>query len=182
MDYKKEKVYYERGTAELRKKSLRAQKLVKAFNGCDPEDEQEKERLIRELFGSVGEGIGIEHNFHCDMGFNIHVGRNFYAGYNCTILDMSEVRIGDDCMIAPNVGIYTAGHNVGPKERNKTGYGIPITIGNNVWIGGHCAILPGVTIGDNSIVAAGSIVTKDVPPNSIVAGNPAKMLRHITED
>lgn len=92
---------------------------------------------------------------------------------------MAEVRIGDDCMIAPNVGIYTAGHNIGPKDRNKSGYGIPITIGNNVWIGGHCAILPGVSIGDNSV---GSIVTKDVPANTIVAGNPAKVLKQITEE
>lgn len=127
---------------------MRAQKLVKAFNDYDPEDGQEKERLIRQLFGSVSDGISIEHNFHCDLGYNIHVGHNFYAGYNCTILDMAEVRIGNDCMIAPKVGIYTAGHNIGPKDRNKSGYGIPITIGNNVWIGGHCAILPGVSIGD----------------------------------
>lgn len=179
---KKEKVYYERGTKELREKSLRAQKLVRAFNNCEPEDEQEKEHLIRELFGSVGEGANIEHNFHCDLGYNIHVGCNFYAGYNFTILDMAEVRIGDDCMLAPNVGIYTAGHSIEPKERNKSGYGIPITIGNNVWIGGHSVILPGVTIGDHSIVAAGSVVTKDVPANTIVAGNPAKLLRHITEE
>ncbi|AIQ18581.1 maltose acetyltransferase [Paenibacillus sp. FSL H7-0357] len=178
----KGKFYYERGTDELREKGLRVQKLIKAFNDCDPEDGKEKERLIRELFGSAGEGISIEHNFHCDVGYNIHVGRNFYAGYNCTILDMAEVHIGDDCMFAPNVGIYTAGHSIEPKDRNKTGYGIPITIGNNVWIGGHCAILPGVKIGDNSIVAAGSVVTKDVPANAIVAGNPAKLLKHIAED
>ncbi|WP_028592410.1 sugar O-acetyltransferase [Paenibacillus massiliensis] len=181
MDNKKEKVFYERGTSDLREKSLRAQKLVRAFNNCDPEDGQEQGQLIRELFGSVGEGVSIEHNFHCDLGYNIHVGRNFYAGYNCTILDMAEVRIGDDCMIAPNVGIYTAGHSIDPKNRNKSGYGLSITIGNRVWIGGHCAILPGVTIGDNSIIAAGSIVTKDVSANTIVAGNPAKLLKHIEE-
>ncbi|MCG7381533.1 sugar O-acetyltransferase [Paenibacillus sp. ACRRY] len=182
MKQHKEKVYYERGTTELRDRSIRAQKLVKAFNDCDPEDGQKKERLIRELFGSISEGISIEHNFHCDLGYNIHVGRNFYAGYNCTILDMAEVRIGDDCMIGPNVGIYTAGHNIAPMNRNKSGHGISIVIGNNVWIGGHCAILQGVSIGDNSIVAAGSIVTKDVPPNTIVAGNPAKVLKHISDE
>lgn len=92
---------------------------------------------------------------------------------------MAEVRIGDDCMIAPNVGIYTAGHNIEPKDRNKSGYAIPIHIGHNVWIGGSSVILPGVTIGDSSIVAAGSVVTKDVPPNTIVAGNPAKVLKEI---
>ncbi|WP_152394211.1 sugar O-acetyltransferase [Paenibacillus guangzhouensis] len=180
-DGKKEKIYYQRGTEELKMKSIRAQKLVQEFNRSDVEEFEKKENIIRELFGSVGEGLSIEHNFHCDLGYNIHVGNNFYAGYNCTILDMAEVRIGDDCMIAPNVGIYTAGHSVEPKDRNKSGYGIPITIGNNVWIGGSCVILPGVNIGDNSIVAAGSVVTKDVPANTIVAGNPAKILRQITE-
>lgn len=180
-DGKKEKIYYQRSTEELKMKSIRAQKLVQEFNRSDFEEFDKKENIIRELFGSVGEGLSIEHNFHCDLGYNIHVGNNFFAGYNCTILDMAEVRIGDDCMIAPNVGIYTAGHSVEPKDRNKSGYGIPISIGNNVWIGGSCVILPGVNIGDNSIVAAGSVVTKDVPSNTIVAGNPAKILRQITE-
>ncbi|WNC13631.1 sugar O-acetyltransferase [Brevibacillus brevis] len=178
---KKEKIFYERGTDELREKSLRAQKLVMDFNLSDPADTEKKDRLVKELFGSVGEGVCIEHNFHCDLGYNIHVGRNFYAGYNCTILDMAEVRIGDDCMIAPNVGIYTAGHSIEPMNRNKTGYAIPVTIGKNVWIGGHSVILPGVSIGDNSIVAAGSVVTKDVPAHTIVAGNPAKVVKYITE-
>jgi len=180
-DGEKEKIYYQRSTEELKLKSIRAQKLVQEFNRSDFEEFEKKENIIRELFGSVGEGLSIEHNFHCDLGYNIHVGNNFYAGYNCTILDMAEVRIGDDCMIAPNVGIYTAGHSVEPKDRNKSGYGIPITIGNNVWIGGSCVILPGVNIGDNSIVAAGSVVTKDVPANTIVAGNPAKIIKQITE-
>jgi maltose O-acetyltransferase len=177
----KEKIYYQRGTEELKVNSIRALKLVRKFNMSDVEETEKREEIIKELFGSVGEGVSIEHNFHCDLGYNIHVGNNFYAGYNCTILDMAEVRIGNDCMIAPNVALYTAGHSVEPKDRNKSGYGIPITIGNNVWIGGSCVILPGVNIGDNSIVAAGSVVTKDVPTNTIVAGNPAKILKHITE-
>lgn len=92
---------------------------------------------------------------------------------------MTEVIIGDNCMIGPNVGIYTAGHSIEPKDRNKSGYAIPIKIGNDVWIGGSCTILPGVTIGDNSIIAAGSVVIKDVPSNVIMAGNPAKKLKDI---
>ncbi|MFP3126376.1 MULTISPECIES: sugar O-acetyltransferase [Bacillaceae] len=175
----KERIMYQRGTEELKQKSIRAHKLVQEFNRSDVEDFEKRENLIQELFGSVGENVSIEHNFHCDLGYNIHVGKNFYAGYNCTILDMAEVRIGDDCMIGPNVGIYTAGHSIEPKDRNKSGYAIPIGIGNSVWIGGNCVILPGITIGDNSIVAGGSVVTKDVPPNTIVAGNPAKPLRTI---
>lgn len=175
----KERIVYQRGTEELRQKNIRAHKLVQEFNRSDVEDFEKRETLIQELFGSVGENVSIEHNFHCDLGYNIHVGKNFYAGYNCTILDMAEVRIGDDCMIGPNVGIYTAGHSIAPKDRNKSGYAIPIKIGNNVWIGGSCVILPGITIGDNSIIAGGSVVTKDVPPNIIVAGNPAKPLKAI---
>lgn len=152
---------------------------MQQFNNAAYEDEALKTALLTELLGSVGNGISIEHNFHCDLGYNIHVGEHFYAGFNCTILDMVEVRIGDNCLIAPNVGIYTAGHNINPIDRHKSGFAKPITIGNNVWIGGHCAIIGGVTIGDNAIIASGSVVTKDVPANTIYAGNPAKKLRDI---
>jgi maltose O-acetyltransferase len=176
---KKEKLYYKRGTEELKKKNIRAHKLVHEFNHSPIEDSAKKEEIINELFGSAGLNPGIEHNFHCDLGYDIHVGDHFYAGYNCTILDMAEVRIGNKCMIGPNVGLYTAGHSIEPKDRNKSGYAVPINIGNDVWISGSSVILPGITIGDNSIVAAGSVVTKDVPANTIVAGNPAKILKSI---
>jgi maltose O-acetyltransferase len=175
----KEKIYYERGTNDLKKKNIHAHNLIQEFNNANVEDDLKKEEIIKKLFGSVGDNPSIEHNFHCDLGYNIHVGNSFYTGYNCTILDMAEVRIGDNCMIGPNVGIYTAGHSIEPKGRNKSGYAIPIIIGNDVWIGGSCVILAGVTIGDNSVVAAGSVVTKDVPANVIVAGNPAKILKNI---
>jgi maltose O-acetyltransferase len=176
------KVLYTRGTEELKQQTKRAAKLVQAFNRCEVDEDITKEAIIRELFGSVGEGVVLEDNFHCDLGYNIHVGNNFYAGYNCTILDMAEVRIGNDCLIGPNVGLYTAGHSIEPVDRNKTGYGLPIQLGDSVWIGGSSVILAGVHIGDNSIVAAGSVVTKDVPPNVIVAGNPAKLLKPIADE
>lgn len=176
---KKEKIYYERGTEELRKKSVRAHVLIQKFNNVSVEDDLKKKEIIKKLFGGVGTNPSIEHNFHCDLGDNIHVGNSFYAGYNCTILDMAEVKIGDNCLIGPNVGLYTAGHSIEPEGRNQGGYAIPITIGNDVWIGGSSVVLAGVTIGDNSIVAAGSVVTKDVPANVIVAGNPAKVLKNI---
>ncbi|CAM3661390.1 sugar O-acetyltransferase [Aeromicrobium ponti] len=176
---KKERLYYKRDTEELKKKNIRAHKLVHEFNHCPIEDSAKKKEIINELFGSAGLNPSIEHNFHCDLGYNIHVGDHFYAGYNCTILDMTEVRIGNNCMIGPNVGLYTAGHSIEPKGRNKSGYAVPIIIGDDVWIGGSSVILPGITIGDNSIVAAGSVVTKDVPANTIVAGNPAKILKSI---
>ncbi|EAL61753.1 hypothetical protein DDB_G0291538 [Dictyostelium discoideum AX4] len=176
----KEKFEYSR-EGEKSSLTIDTGKLVQEFNSLPYEDIQGKKKIIEKLFGSVGDDVSIEHNFHCDLGFNIHVGNRFYAGYNFTVLDVAEVRIGDNCLIAPNVGIYTAGHYISPpEERHKTGYGIPITIGNNVWIGGHSVILPGVTIGDNSIIAAGSVVNKDVPKNTIVAGNPARKIKDIT--
>lgn len=175
----KEKIYYQRGTEELKMKNIRAHKLVQEFNNINVESFERKEEILKELFGSVGVNPSIEHNFHCDLGYNIHVGKHFYAGYNCTILDMAEVKIGNNCMIGPNVGIYTAGHSIEPKDRNKSGYAIPIHIGDDVWIGGSCTILPGISIGDHSIIAAGSVVTKDVPSNTIVAGNPAKVIKTI---
>lgn len=175
----KEKIYYKRGTAELRTKSMHALKLVKQLNQMDVEDFDKREEIIRQLFGSVGESPTVEDNFHCDLGYNIHVGDNFYAGFNCTILDMGEVRIGNDCMIGPNTGIYTAGHNMTSRRRNKDGYAIPITIGDNVWIGGSVVILPGITIGDNAVIAGGAVVTKDVEANTLVGGNPARVIKKI---
>lgn len=175
----KNKIYYDRDSKELKKKNLLAHSLVKKFNDSNVEAFEEREGIIRELFGKVGKNPIIEHNFHCDLGYNIYIGNNFYAGYNFTVLDMAEVKIGDDCIIGPNVNIYTSGHNIEPKDRNKSGYAIEITIGNNVWIGGNSTILPGVTIGDNSIIAAGSVVTASVSENVVVAGNPAKVLRKI---
>ncbi|MFS0559945.1 sugar O-acetyltransferase [Terribacillus sp. 179-K 1B1 HS] len=175
----KEKVIYKRGTSELKQDTHRAAKLTFSFNNCPPDEEDKKEKLLRELLGKCGRKLFIEHNFHCDLGYNIEVGENFYAGFNFTVLDMEKVDIGDNCMIGPNVGIYTAGHSIQPAGRTEEGYAIPITIGNDVWIGGSCTILAGVTIGDNSIVAAGSVVTKDVPANTIAAGNPAKHIKNI---
>lgn len=174
-----EKFEYQRNDKSLKSDFIRAGKLLQKFNSADYENEKSKTDILLELFGTVGTGISIEHNFHCDLGYNIHVGENFYAGFNCTILDMGEVRIGDNCLIGPNVGIYSAGHNVNPVDRYKSGFSKPINIGNNVWIGGHCVIIGGVKIGDNSIIAAGSIVTKDVPENTIFAGNPAKKIKDI---
>ena len=174
-----ERIEYKRNDPASKADFIRAGKLLQRFNLINYENDDEKAVILKELFGTVGHRIAVEHNFHCDLGYNIHVGENFYAGFNCTILDMAEVRIGDNCLIAPNVGIYTAGHNMNPIDRHKTGFAKQITIGNNVWIGGHCVIVGGINIGDNSIIAAGSVVTKDIPANCIFAGNPAKKLKDI---
>ena len=174
-----EKTEYKRADLNLKNDLIRAGKLVQKFNLAAYEDGELKSTLLFELFGTAGGGISVEHNFHCDLGYNIHVGENFYAGFNCTILDMAEVRIGDNCLIGPNVGIYTAGHHLHPADRHKTGFAKPIIIGHNVWIGGHSVIVGGVTIGNNSIIAAGSVVVKNVPENTMVAGNPAKKLKDL---
>lgn len=179
---KPEKMEYQRDDAALRRQSLKAQSLVQQFNTIPAEDFTTQEAILGKLFGKLGPGIRVEHNFHCDLGHNISVGKNFYAGYNCVISDITKVTIGDDCMLGPNVGIYTAGHALEPVGRNKSGYALPISIGDKVWIGGNAVILPGVSIGDNAVVAAGSVVTKDVPPNTVVAGNPARFLKWVREE
>ncbi len=132
------------------------------------------------MFGSTGESIYLEPNLRCDYGYNIHVGENFYANFDCVFLDVCEIRIGDNCFIAPGVHIYTATHPLDPNERSSgVEYGKPVKIGNNVWIGGRAVINPGVTIGDNVVIASGAVVTKDVPDNVVVGGNPAKIIKPI---
>lgn len=157
-------------------------KKLYEFNMLPPEEENRREALINGILGKVGENAHIEAPFHCDYGKNIEVGKNFFVNYNCTILDVGKVVIGDNVMFAPNVSIYTAGHPVHPDSRN-TGYeyGIAITIGDNVWIGGNVIINPGVTIGNNVVIGAGSIVTKDIPDNVIAVGSPCKVIREVTE-
>lgn len=158
-------------------KMIKADELVRKFNSLPLVAQEEQYGIIKDLFGSVGANPSVSRGFACDFGDNIHVGDNFYAGYNCTMLDYAEIRIGNNCLIGPNVGIYTTGHDIEPEDRYKSGYARPITIGNDVWIGGHSCIMPGVTIGDGAVIAAGSVVTKDVEANTIVGGNPAKFIK-----
>lgn len=153
------------------------------FNNILPEERTRIPELIADVFGKTGKNPWVEPPFHCDYGWNIEVGENFYANFNLTILDVNKVTIGDNAFFAPNVSIYTAGHPVHPDSRNSGyEYGIPVTIGNNVWIGGNTVILPGVTIGNNVVIGAGSVVTKDIPDNVIAVGNPCRILRPITEE
>lgn len=158
-------------------------KKVHELNTLPPEDRDRIPEILKELFGKTGEEVWLEPPFRCDYGWNIEVGENFFANYNLTVLDVGKVTIGDNAVIAPNVSIYTAGHPVHPESRNS-GYewGLPVTIGNNVWIGGNVVILPDVTIGDNVVIGAGSVVTKDIPDNVIAAGNPCRVVRKITEE
>lgn len=143
----------------------------------------EREQAIRELFGSVGSNPAVLPVFYCDNGKNIYVGENFLANYNVTILDIAPVKIGDYVMIGPNTLITTVNHPLSPRKRREhIGQAKPVTIGRDVWIGGSCTILPGVTIGNNVIVAAGAVVTKDIPDNCIVGGVPAKIIKEIDDD
>ncbi|MCR8962957.1 sugar O-acetyltransferase [Brevibacillus halotolerans] len=156
---------------------------IQEYNLSNPNEEAKRNDLIRRILGKTGPIVYIEPPFHCDYGKNIEVGNNFYANFNCTILDVGKVVIGENVMFAPNVSIYTAGHPVHPDSRNSGyEYGIPITIGDNVWIGGNVVINPGVTIGNNVVIGAGSVVTKDIPDNVIAVGNPCRVIREITED
>ena len=158
-----------------------ARRLTQALNTADRADFDKIAGIVKELFGK-SDGAWVNPPFYCDYGFNIEVGRNFFANYNCTILDVAKVRIGDNCQIAPNVAIYTAGHPIHPATRNTLyEYGIEINIGDNVWIGGNTVICPGVRIGDNVVIGAGSVVTKDIPDWCIAGGNPCKVIRKITE-
>ena len=164
----------------LVKEREKARKLTRIFNGTVETDYEERTKILKELLGSMGEKIYIESNFRCDYGYNIHVGENFYANFDCVILDVCKVQIGDNCLMAPGVHIYTATHPVNPYERIAgPEYGKPIEIGNNVWIGGRVIINPGIKIGNNAVIASGSVVTKDIPDNVIVGGNPARVIKEV---
>lgn len=159
-----------------------ARRLCQKLNTMDRSDFKGLKAVVKELLGK-SDDAWINPPFYCDYGKNIEVGRNFFANYNCTILDVAKVVIGDNCQIAPNVSIYTAGHPVHPASRNTMyEYGIGITIGDNVWIGGNVVICPGVRIGDNVVIGAGSVVTRDIPAWSLAAGNPCRVIREITEE
>ncbi|MFS0780271.1 maltose acetyltransferase domain-containing protein [Bacillus sp. 1P06AnD] len=158
----------------------RARKLVRLFNSSTEQELDQRTRLLKELFGTTGDGLYIEPSFRCDYGYNIHVGDNFFANFNCVILDVCPVTFGDNCMLGPGVHIYTASHPLNPIERSSGfEFGKPVSIGNHVWLGGGSIINPGVTIGDNAVIASGSVVTKDVPASTVVGGNPARVIKKI---
>lgn len=168
---------------EVNARKLYATVNCQKLNGIDVRDEKTREAAIRELFGSAGASPAVLPGFHCDSGRNIHVGDEFLTNYNVTILDIMPVHIGNHVMIGPNTLITTVNHPLSPASRRKhLSIGKPVTIGNDVWIGGNVTILPGVNIGNNVVVAAGAVVTKDVPDNCVVGGVPAKMIKSIECD
>ena len=158
-----------------------AREVIHDYNLLRPTENQKKLELLKGLLGHIGDdSIIINQPFRCDYGKQISVGKRFFANFNFTVLDEARVTIGDDCFIGPNVSIYTACHSTDPVERNtRQEWAKPVTIGNNVWIGGSVTILPGVTIGDNVTIGAGSVVTKNIPSNCVAAGNPCKVIKSI---
>lgn len=159
---------------------LKTKELCYEYNNLRPTEIEKKDELIKKILGKSGNNIRIEPNFYCDYGYNIFVGDNFYMNYNCVILDGAKVEFGDNVFIGPNCGFYTAGHPIEIDLRNKgLEYAKPIKVGDNVWFGGNVVVLPGVTIGNNVTIGAGSVVTKDIPDNSIAYGNPCKKVRDI---
>lgn len=150
------------------------------FNNLRPDRQEEMRNILRGLFGSIGERFIINQPFRCDYGCNIFLGEDCFINFNCTILDEAKVTIGDNAFLGPNVSIYTACHPLEPEKRNRfIEWAEPVTIGNNVWIGGDVTILPGVTIGDNVVIGAGAVVTKSFPSNVLIGGNPAKIIKEI---
>lgn len=158
------------------------QELLYDFNTSRPSQLKLREEIIRKVFAEVGENCYIEPPFHANWGCNMHVGKNFYANFNLTVVDDADIFIGDGVMIAPNVVLATGTHPICPDLRDPTyQYNLPIHIGNRVWIGAGAIILPGVTIGNDSVIGAGSVVTKDIPSGVVAVGNPCRVLREINE-
>ena len=162
----------------------RAKVLCHKINTCEPLDVKKREEYLRELLGSTTDSFYIEPPFRCDYGYNITIGDNFYSNYNLIVLDCAKVTVGKNAMFGPNVCITTAGHPIHPLSRTKAyyEYAMPITIGDNVWVGANVVINPGVTIGDNCVIGSGSVVTKDIPSDSVAVGNPCKVIRKITDE
>lgn len=171
---------FDPGDAELLENKKNARTLAEKYNHSSEEDLDLRKSILKELFGKCGEKIFIKPPFHCDYGYQIFLGENFYANFDCIFLDAAPIEIGDDCLIGPKTCIYTITHPLSPEERIKS-VGLPkkVTIGNNVWIGGGVTILPGVNLGNNVVVGAGSVVTKSFPDNVVIAGNPAKIIKKI---
>eukprot|EP00698_Gefionella_okellyi_P018414 TRINITY_DN5514_c0_g1_i1.p1 TRINITY_DN5514_c0_g1~~TRINITY_DN5514_c0_g1_i1.p1 ORF type:complete len:197 (+),score=31.57 TRINITY_DN5514_c0_g1_i1:107-697(+) len=175
---------YNAGDAELVALRKRSRELTRAYNTSldDPHSETQRAR-VKELIGKVDGEVYIEPPFRCDYGSNIELGNGVYMNFDCVILDVCKVRIGANTLMAPGVHIYAATHPIDPVPRRAgVEMGKPVTIGENVWLGGRVVVCPGVSIGDNCVIGAGSVVTKDIPANVVAVGNPCKVLRPVTAD
>lgn len=168
---------------ELIKDREKCKILCHKYNLISPNKIKKRNKLIKKILKKVKENFHIEQSFYCDYGYNIEIGENFYSNHNLVILDCATVTFGDNVFIGPNCGFYTANHPIVTERRNKGfEYAKPIIIGNNVWIGGGVHVLSGVTIGDNVVIGAGAVVTKDIPSDCIIAGNPAKIIKNLNDE
>lgn len=166
---------------DLFNRRVEAKKLFRAYNRTEDDEVEKRNDIMRRLFKSVGTNVWIEPDFRCEFGQNISIGSDVYINFGCVILDCGQVSIGNNTLIGPNVGLFSGNHTTDAEERATGGLiPKPITIGNRVWICGNVSIVPGVTIGDDSIIGAGSVVTRDIPSGVIAAGNPCRVLRKIT--
>ncbi|MES2921885.1 MAG: sugar O-acetyltransferase [Verrucomicrobiota bacterium] len=186
MDPEKEKMLagelYRAFGEVLLNERLAARKHCRKFNALPEEQLDERRAVLTELLGTCHSDTYIESSFKCDYGYNIHLGENFYANFDLIILDVCKVTIGKNCMIGPRVSIFTAGHPLDAETRvSGLEFGSPVTIGDNVWIGGNVVINPGVRLGNNVVVASGAVVTRDFPDNVVIAGVPAKVIRNLAE-
>lgn len=162
---------------------LNAKRITRLLNATLETEVPRRRELVRELFAEAGEGSYVEPPFHCDYGYNVTVGKKFYCNYDCVFLDCGKITLGDHVMLGPKVQIYTANHPTDPEVR-RFGHdqGIPVTVGNDVWIGGGSILCPGVTVGDGTVIGAGSVVTHDIPAGVVAAGNPCRVIRPITDE
>lgn len=168
---------------DLLSEMTKANNLLFLYNNEHPQHTKERDEIVRKLLGQVGNEVTIRSPFFCDYGYNINIGDHFFSNVNLVILDGAKVTIGNNVFIAPNVSIYTAGHPFEVELRNKgLEYAYPVTIGDNVWIGGNAVILPGISIGDNAVIGAGSVVNRDIPANCLAVGNPCRIVREINKN
>jgi galactoside O-acetyltransferase len=167
---------------EIAKEQLECLEILYDYNHTRPSESQKREQILKNLLAEIGENCYIEPPLHANWGKYTHFGNNVYANFNLTLVDDTDIFVGDNVMFGPNVVIATAGHPVDPPLREKVAqFNIPVRIGKNVWIGAGAIVLPGVTIGDHSVIGAGSVVTKDIPPNVVAVGNPCRVLREIND-
>ena len=165
---------------ELMNERIKAKDLCYEYNHLKPSQTNERIEIMKKILGKTKDNFLIEQSFECDYGYNIEIGENFYSNHNLVILDANKVVFGDNVFIGPNCGFYTAGHPLDAETRNKgLEYAKPIKVGNDVWFGGNVVVLPGVKIGNNVVIGAGSVVAKDIPENSVAVGNPCKVIKNI---
>lgn len=174
---------YLAGDPQLLQDRLACQDLCWEYNHLRPSQLKQRREILKKLLGKTGERFHIEQDFHCDYGYHITLGEDFYANYHCVMLDCAPITFGDRVLVGPNCGFYTGGHPMNLEQRaQELEYAHPITVGDDVWFGAQVAVLPGVTIGSDVVIGAGSVVTHDIPSGVIAAGNPCRVLREITEE